>query len=69
MATGVQMAKKHKDEHKKGKKNAARGERAEAASGRGADAGREQDMRRIAREAAWSRMFGASGRNPFTQQT
>lgn len=63
------MAKKHKDADKKGKKNAARREPAVAASSLGADAGREQDMRRIAREAAWSRMFGASGRNPFTQQT
>lgn len=63
------MAKKRKDEEKKGKKRATQGEPAAPASRQGAAAGREQDMRRIAREAAWSRMFGASGRNPFTPQT
>jgi hypothetical protein len=62
------MAKKHKDGEKKGKKGRARAEPA-AAPAQNPEIGRTGDMRRIAREAAWSRMFGATGKNPFTQQT
>lgn len=63
------MAKKHKDEEKKHKKRAASAEPASPAAAPSADPGRADDMRRIAREAAWNRMFGATGRNPFNQQT
>ena len=62
------MAKKHKDEEKKGKKARAPTEPS-AAPAQSDQAGRTGDMRRIAREAAWNRMFGATGRNPFTQRT
>jgi hypothetical protein len=65
------MAKKHKDDKKpedKKRKKAV----ADDAMPRQADAGadtRENDMRRIAREAAWARMFGKNAsKNPFGER-
>jgi hypothetical protein len=69
------MAKKEKDKKKK-KTTASKPAAARAASlGRvgGGPAGAvdpADEMRRIAREAAWARMFGKnSGGNPFTGRT
>jgi hypothetical protein len=63
------MARKQKDHEKKRKQTAAPAESAARGNVQSGAAGRTDDMRRIAREAAWNRMFGATGRNPFTQQT
>ena len=65
------MAKKHKDDKKpddrKQKKAVADGampQQADAGAGN-----RENDMRRIAREAAWARMFGKNAsKNPFGER-
>ena len=69
------MAKKHKDDKKPDdKKPDKKHKKAVADDGmlRQADAGadtRENDMRRIAREAAWARMFGKNAsKNPFGER-
>jgi hypothetical protein len=63
------MAKKHKEDKKPGDKK-QKAAVADGAMPQQADAGnREGDMRRIAREAAWARMFGKNAsRNPFSER-
>ena len=57
--------KKHKDE-KKQKKPVGDGATPQPEAADAGAGNRENDMRRIAREAAWARMFGKNAnKNPF----
>jgi hypothetical protein len=62
------MAKKEKDKKKADSKSGRRA--AAPADGTGQANSRDEDMRRIAREAAWARMFGKNDtKNPFAGRT